>query len=104
LSDKARRYELTPKALADLDDVWRYSADIWSVDQADRYIDEIAQAFETLVRMPGLARERSEFQPPVRIHVHGQHLIIYLWDTDLVKVIRVLGGKQNWRGILDALE
>jgi toxin ParE1/3/4 len=104
LSDKAKCYELTPKAIADLDDIWRYSAETWSLEQADRHIDAFVTAFEMLVEMPGLARERTEFAPPVRIHIHGPHLIIYIWDQELVSVIRVLGGKQNWRGILDALE
>ncbi len=29
-------YRLTPRALADLDDIWRHSAETWSVAQADR--------------------------------------------------------------------
>lgn len=32
-------YRLTPKAEADLEDIWFYTAESWSPAQADRYID-----------------------------------------------------------------
>ena len=101
---KVTHYRLSPKAYADLDDIWRYTAERWSLIQADRYIDELVKIFETLVQMPFLARELSEFDPPVRIHVFGTHLIIYLINDDHVAVIRLLGAKLDWRKMLNALE
>ncbi|AXS40001.1 type II toxin-antitoxin system RelE/ParE family toxin [Breoghania sp. L-A4] len=92
-----------PKALGDLDDIWRYTAETWSLDQADTYIDELARSFETLAATPEMARERTEFDPPVRIHSHKSHMIIYTVDDDHVMVLRVLGGQQNWQAILQAI-
>ena len=68
-SGKQRQYRLAPLALADLDDIWRFSAEKWSIEQADRTIDDLVRMFETIATMPTLARERSEFKPPIRIHV-----------------------------------
>ena len=99
-----RQYRLAPHALADLDDVWRFSAERWSIEQADRYIDDLVRMFETIAAMPTLARERSEFKPPVRIHVHESHLIVYMIAEDYVQILRLLGGRQDWVSILKAAD
>ncbi len=99
-----RQYRLAPRALADLDDIWRFSAERWSIEQADRTIDELARMFETIAAMPTLARERGEFKPPVRIHVHEGHLIVYTVAEDAVQILRLLGGRQDWVSILKAAD
>jgi toxin ParE1/3/4 len=98
------KFRLAPRALADLDDIWRYSAETWSIEQADRYIDELARMFETITAMPTLARERRAFKPPVRIHVHESHLIVYTTTGDDVTIVRLLGGRQDWVSVLKASE
>ncbi len=95
---------LSPLAETDLEDIWTYSAENWSVDQADRYVDALAAAFDTIAHMPEIARERSEFTPPVRIHPSAQHVIIYRIRPDHIEIIRVLGGKQDWLAKLNALD
>jgi toxin ParE1/3/4 len=100
LSAEATHCELTPTTLADLDHIWRYGAEIWSVDQADRFVDDLARVFELLVAMPSLARERPGFTPPVRIHVHAQHIIVHVLQQQMVLIVRNLGGHQNWQVIL----
>lgn len=95
---------LSPKALEDLEEIWRYTAETWSIEQADRYVDELSHVFDILAAMPTMARERVEFVPPVRIHVHQNHLIIYTAGNDHINVLRLLGGKQDWRAILRAVD
>lgn len=75
-------YRLTPKAEDDLEAIWRYSAETWSAEQADTYIETLIRTIETSVAMPTIARERLEFDPPVRIHQSDEHLIIYYIDPD----------------------
>jgi toxin ParE1/3/4 len=103
-SDEPGSYRLAPRALADLDDIWRFTAETWSLNQADRYIDDLVCVFETIAVFPTLARERSEFSPPVRIHSHEGHLVIYLLADGEVVVLRVLGGRQDWLSILKAAD
>lgn len=95
---------LTPQAEADLEDIWLHGATEWSPDQADRYIDGIMAVFDLLCAMPGIARERTEFSPPVRIHPSGSHLVIYRNAGDHLDVLRILGGRQDWRRLLEVLE
>ena len=104
MSGSITHYELTPKALADLDDIWRYGAENWSPDHADLFTDELVRVFELLVSMPTLAPEWTAFSPPVRIHAHGVLLVVYVVQADMALIVRVLGGRQNWRAILESAD
>lgn len=95
---------LSPAAEADLEDIWLYTARTWSAEQADRYLDALEAAFETLRAMPEIARERDEFDPPVRVHPSAQHVIVYRVEGDRLIVLRVLGGRRNWQALLDLAE
>ncbi len=95
---------LTPAARNDLEEIWLYSVAQWSVDQANRYMDTLEETFELLRMMPEIARERSEFTPPVRIHPSGRHIIVYQTDESRLTIFRILGQAQNWKTILRAIE
>ncbi|WP_428670999.1 type II toxin-antitoxin system RelE/ParE family toxin [Roseibium sp.] len=100
-SPKPTHYRLTPAAEHDLEDIWQYTARNWSEDQADSYVDALEGAFNTLLAMPEIARERTEFNPPVRIHPSAQHAIIYRVQGDHIVILRVLGGRQDWKVLLE---
>ena len=97
-------YRLTPAAQNDLEDIWFYTARQWSVAQADRYTDILEDTLEHLLFMPEMARERAEFDPPVRIHPSAEHLIIYWIEDDHLAILRVLGAGQDWQAILRAVD
>jgi toxin ParE1/3/4 len=94
----------TPRALTDLEEIWRCAAETWSADQADRQVDALAQCFAMIAAMPGLARERPDFRPPVRIHVLGAHLVVYRLVEREVVILRLLGARQDWPAILMAAD
>jgi len=95
---------LTPAARDDLEDIWLYSAENWSVTQAERYMDALEETFARLLIMPEMARERREFVPPVRIHPSGEHMIVYRIGGDHLAILRILGGRQDWPTILRAID
>ncbi|QFT95206.1 Toxin ParE4 (plasmid) [Roseovarius sp. THAF9] len=97
-------YQLTPAAQRDLEDIWLYTAQTWSMAQADRYTDIMEDTFDRLLFMPEMARERQEFNPPVRIHPIAEHLIIYQVERDQLVILRVLGAGQDWHAILRAAD
>lgn len=97
-------YQLTPLAERDLEDIWRFGASTWSENQADKYLDELLSVFELIARWPNFAPLRDIFEPPVHMHVHHQHVIIYNLSGDDVIIIRILGGKQNWPALLKELD
>lgn len=99
-ASKTPTYRLTPKAVTDLEHIWLYTLETWSLAQADAYIDALTAAFQRLAAMPTIARERREFTPPVRIHPVQSHLVIYHTTDDGIVVLRVLGGQQDWQDLM----
>lgn len=95
---------LSPQAEADLENIWHFGAAEWSPVRADQYIDALVAVFDLLLAMPGIARERTEFTPPVRIHPTGPHLVIYRIEDNCLHIVRVLGGRQDWQKLLAAIE
>ncbi len=78
------------QAEQDLLDIWLYTFTEWGERQADKYLDELSNALTLLAEHPQACRERLEFNPPVRIHHHANHLIVYLVRNDGIEIIRVL--------------
>jgi toxin ParE1/3/4 len=83
-------FKLRPEAEKDLESIWRYTAENWSVDQAHSYIDGLVDMFLLLVENPMMCRERNEFKPPVHIHHHAHHLVIFVPSTTGIDIVRVL--------------
>ena len=104
MTEELAEVRLTPRAEADLEDIWRYGAAEWSPEQADLYIDGLVAVFDLLRAMPGIARERPEFTPPVRLHPTGPHLVIYRIAAPHLEILRVVGGRQDWQKLMEALE
>jgi toxin ParE1/3/4 len=91
---------LTPEAESDLEGIWVYTAKMWSVDQANAYTDDLVATLGLLASSPFMGRERTEFVPPVRVHRHQSHLIIYRVSTQDLDIVRIAHMKQNWVPLL----
>jgi toxin ParE1/3/4 len=90
-------YRLTRQAEDDIIRVYREGMRLFGSAQAERYHRELQGMFELLARFPGMAREREEIRPPVRIHPHKAHLIVYVVEPDgSVLVLRLRHGREDW--------
>jgi toxin ParE1/3/4 len=78
------------QAKQDLIDIWFYTFGQWGETQANTYLDDLEVALFLLAEQPLICRERTEFIPPVRIHHHAHHLIVYLVVDDGINIVRVL--------------
>ena len=45
--------------------------------------------------MPNLCPDRDEFNPPVKIHHHRKHLIIYVIENDDILIVRLLHDRMD---------
>ena len=84
------RYKLTPEAENDLTEIYVHGFLYFGETQAEKYFSELEDCFEVLGNTPLICRERTEFRPPVRMHHHGRHLVIYVIQEDRILIIRVL--------------
>ncbi len=65
--------------------------------QARRYHRDLFRTFALIAEFPQIARERTELSPPVRIHPHKAHLIVYIvHDKDDVLILRIRHGHEDW--------
>lgn len=85
---------LTPRANADLGEIWMFvAAD--NPAQADDFIDLIDEKFQNLSRQPGLGRRREELAAGLRSFPVGRYVIFYLQVQDCLRIVRVLLGARD---------
>ena len=84
------KYELSDRADSDLKEIYKYSYVSHGEAQADRYYDGLIARLEFLAETPQIARERRDLKPPVRVHPHGRHLIVYQDREGHILIVRVL--------------
>lgn len=88
------RYVLSPAAQADLDQIWDYTCQRWSDDQAEMCVREIQRAIELVADNPQIGRSCEDVRAGYRRHAVGSHTLYYrLGDTGdhlLVDVVRIL--------------
>lgn len=90
-------YRLTRKAEEDIIHIYLEGLRLFGRDQAIAYHGELENTFELIADNPAMARERVEIDPPVRIHPHQSHLIVYLvQDDNEVLIVRIRHGHEDW--------
>lgn len=83
-------YRLSPRAEADLAEIWDYTADRWGVEQADRYVREIAAACADLAAGRRQGRSMEDVRPGYLRFRVASHLLLYRRrNARLIEVVRV---------------
>lgn len=91
-------YKLTCEAEDDIIHTFLEGVRLFGSDQAESYHRELEQIFELLAKNPAMARERMEINPPVRVHPHKAHLIVYLSDdAGDILIVRIRHAHENWQ-------
>lgn len=90
------RLFLTPLAQADLTEIWKYTAENWSVRQAETYLTQLGHVFHLLTEQPEMTRLQQHYTPPLRLYPFQSHLIAYTTDATTLQVIRILHLRSNW--------
>lgn len=83
-------YDLSFEAENDVIEAYVYGFENFGEAQAETYGQGLKECFELIAAHPRLGREHTEFTPPVRIHHHASHYIVYDIRGDDVFIIRVL--------------
>lgn len=89
------RVSLRPLAVADLEGIWRYTAQAWNVDQADHYLDLLNERLELLAENPSLGADYSHVEAGVQRYQVGRHGVFYRTDKKQLVVIRVLHDRMD---------
>lgn len=89
-------YRLSQAAADDLARIAEYTVETFGTAQAIAYRDSLIATFEFLAENPRAARLREELHPPVRVHPHKPHLIIYSIEDDSIFIVRIRHGREDW--------
>jgi toxin ParE1/3/4 len=86
------KYKISKKASNDLEEIWFYTFENWSIGQADRYIDLIVDEFEYIAENPKSGKDYNEIRKGYFQSRVKSHFIFYKINLkdDTIEIIRVL--------------
>jgi toxin ParE1/3/4 len=90
------RVVLAPRAIADLEDIWDYTAKHWSDEQAERYVRQIQAAIESLAADPRIGRRCDDIRTGYRRLSVGSHVLFYRVNSDEIDLVRILHGRMDF--------
>lgn len=90
-----KRYSLSQEADRDIEGIARETVKRWGWPQAEKYLDELHQAFETLVEFRELGRDVSYLRPGYWRLEHASHSIFYRHTADGILIVRILHNRMQ---------
>ncbi len=85
------KYQISSKAIEDLDKIWIYTFEKWSIKQADRYYNLIIDEIEYISNNPLSGEVIDHIKFGYRVTRAKSHLIFYKEsDRNIIEVIRIL--------------
>ncbi len=95
-------YKISVKASEDIETIWLYTFENWSLEQADRYINLILDEIEYLAANPDSGKDFNAIRKNYRYSKVKSHLIFYrLIDKQSgIEVIRVLHQRMDFENRL----
>ncbi len=85
------RVRLSAAARRDLSGIWTYSAKRWDEAQADRYVRQFADSFDSLARGSLKGRNADHIRTGYFKLAVGSHLVFYrMGAAGVIEVVRIL--------------
>ncbi|WP_281807249.1 type II toxin-antitoxin system RelE/ParE family toxin [Methylocystis echinoides] len=72
-----RQLTLSARAQADIEELWDYTVERWSVDRAEVYLRKIKAAVEAVADEPRLGRPCDEVRAGYRKYAAASHVLFY---------------------------
>lgn len=84
------QYEVSVLALKDLEGIYQYTVEVWSISQANRYYRLITSEIDRICKYPEIGKSIEFVKPNHRILQVKSHLIVYKILNDHLYVDRIL--------------
>jgi toxin ParE1/3/4 len=83
-------FVISKKAVADLEEIWRYTVEKWSVEQADRYYNLIFDEINYICKNTNAGRSMEHVRKGYHVSKVKSHLVFYRVVNDTIEIIRIL--------------
>jgi len=95
-------YIISEEALKDIDNIWLYTAENWSLEQADRYYNLILDEIEYISDNFEAGRDIGRIRKGYRFSKIKSHLIFYKKSKGgEIEIIRILHERMDIENRLD---
>jgi toxin ParE1/3/4 len=85
------KYRLSSKARIDLINIWEFTLNNWSIDQADRYYNLIIDKINDICKKPDLGKNYNHVRKDYWGINIKSHIIFYkIDDQGIIEIIRIL--------------
>jgi toxin ParE1/3/4 len=88
-------YVLSKKAVLDLEEIWHYTLEKWSLAQADRCYELIFDEIDYICQYPTSGIDMDDIRKGYRVSKVKSHQIYYRINNSLVEIIRILHEKMD---------
>ncbi|CAG5080488.1 type II toxin-antitoxin system RelE/ParE family toxin [Parvicella tangerina] len=89
-------YKLTNKAVQDLTNIWDYTFDKWSEDQADKYYNLLLDTCRDIANNPKLGKNYEGVRPDLFGLKTNRHIVFYRkLDDSIVEITRILHDRMD---------
>ncbi|WP_291275990.1 type II toxin-antitoxin system RelE/ParE family toxin [Flavobacterium sp.] len=95
------KFYLTNKAVEDLGEIWNYTVETWSENQAEIYYSLLIDSCQELANKPNQGKSYEIVETNVLGFKIGQHVIFYRVVTEKeIEVVRILHGMMDMKNHL----
>ena len=90
------KFHLSNKAVDDLAEIWEYTFDEWSEQQADHYYQFLLDICQELAKNPTSGKNYYEIKSNLLGYLANKHIIFYqVISESEIEVIRILHGSMD---------
>ena len=85
------KLKFTNNAVKDLSDIWIYTVETWTENQADKYYKLIISACSTIAKKPQIGKFYPEIYPDLQRRLTSKHIIFYrVLKDQSIEITRIL--------------
>ena len=90
------RFTLSPRAQADIEDIWNISVERFGVDRAEGYLRDIHGAIDALASDPRRGRGCEDIREGYFKFPVGSHFLFFRLIPEGIDVVRILHAGMNF--------
>jgi toxin ParE1/3/4 len=90
------KFYFTNKAVEDLSDIWNYTIETWSENQAEIYYSLLIDSCQELANKPSKGKSYEGVEKNILGFKTGQHILLYRILTEKeIEIVRILHGMMD---------